>query len=76
MKKMLCLIVLGGTVLVSLAGMVLAAMASSDAGKADMDKAKKYSMWSAVLSAVAAVAILFCLGYHWMYGSAGGRKMY
>ncbi len=65
--NMLCKIILGGVVLVSFASMVVAAMAASDANKGDMDKAKKYSTASAVLSALAGVAVLLCLGM-WLYG--------
>lgn len=77
---MMCKIILGGVVLISFAGMVLSAMASSEAGKADIDKAKKYSMASAVLFGISGVAVLFCLGM-WLYGGhhesgMGGHRMF
>ena len=43
------------------ASMILAAMASSDAGKSEMDKAKKNGMYAAVLSGVSLVGIVIAL---------------
>jgi cytochrome bd-type quinol oxidase subunit 2 len=72
---MMCKIILGGVVLVSFAGMVLSAMAASEAKKAELDKAKQYSTISAVLFGVSGVAVLFCLGM-WLYGGGHHEMMH
>lgn len=63
----------GVSIVLAFAAMVLSAMASSDANKGDMDKAKKYSTWSAVCSAVVALLLFVGLGMHFYYG--GRRSM-